>query len=426
MIKVEEALERILSAVSVLEEEESPLLEAVGRVLSRDIHSAIDVPPADNSAMDGFAVQAASTRGASPASPRVLRVTGQIAAGGRPGGPVGPGEAVRIMTGAPIPPGADAVVQFEDTDEEVRRRAQDISLSHIGILREASAGLNIRRAGEDIPRGALVLPRGTVVNPPQVGVLASLGMVRAPVIRRPVVAIIGTGDELTPLGEPLPPGRIYDSNTYALAAQVKRLGAIPRIMGIARDVEADLRDKVRQAAEADLVLTSGGVSQGDYDMVKGVLAQEGEMNFWTVSMKPGKPLAFGHFRRGQRRVPHLGLPGNPVSSMITFAVFGRPAVLKMMGKGTAPLPTVEAVMEEEVTNRDGRRYYARVSLSRRSGQYHARLSGPQGSGILSSMAQADGLAIIPEDTTRVRAGDRVQVMLLEWSQEKPSLSQERG
>lgn len=419
MIKVEEALERILSAVSVLEEEESPLLEAVGQVLSRDIHSAMDVPPADNSAMDGFAVQAASTRGASPASPRVLRVTGQIAAGGRPGGPVGPGEAVRIMTGAPIPPGADAVVQFEDTDEETRRRTQDISLSHIGILREASVGLNIRRAGEDIPRGSLVLPRGTVVNPPQVGVLASLGMVRAPVIRRPVVAIIGTGDELTPLGEPLPPGRIYDSNTYALAAQVKRLGAIPRLLGIARDVEADLRDKVRQAAEADLVLTSGGVSQGDYDMVKGVLAQEGEMNFWTVSMKPGKPLAFGHFRRGQRRVPHLGLPGNPVSSMITFAVFGRPAVLKMMGKGTAPLPTVEAVMEEEVTNRDGRRYYARVSLSRRSGQYHARLSGPQGSGILSSMAQADGLAIIPEDTTRVRAGDRVQVMLLEWSQEKP-------
>ncbi len=429
MIRVEEALERILSAVSVLEEEETPLLEAAGQVLSRDIHSAIDVPPADNSAMDGFAVQAESTRGASPSSPRVLRVTGQVAAGGLPSGPVRTGEAVRIMTGAPVPPGADTVVQFEDTDEEERPRTlrteyrspqggQQVFLSHIGIRREVPAGLNIRRAGEDIPRGSLVASRGTVLHPPQIGVLASLGMARVPVIRRPVVAIIGTGDELTPLGEPLPPGRIYDSNTYALAAQVRVLGGIPRMLGIARDVEADLQQKVRLAVEADLVLTSGGVSKGDYDMVKEVLAQEGDMNFWTVNMKPGKPLAFGLFRHGERRVPHLGLPGNPVSSMITFAVFGRPAVLKMMGRGEAPLPTVEAVLAEPVTNRDGRRYYARVCLSHQDGQHYARLSGPQGSGILTSMAQADGLAMVPEDTTRLEAGDRVQVMLLEWSRER--------
>ncbi len=421
MIRVEEALERILSAVSVLEDEDTPLLEAVGQVLSRDIHSAIDVPPADNSAMDGFAVQAESTRGASPSSPRELKVIGQVAAGGLPTGPVGVGEAVRIMTGAPVPPGADTVVQFEDTDEEERRQTRqtkDKSLSHIGIRREVPVGLNIRRAGEDIPRGSLVAARGTVLHPPQIGVLASLGLARVPVIRRPVVAIIGTGDELTPLGEPLPPGRIYDSNTYALAAQVQGLGGIPRMLGIARDVEADLQQKVRLAVEADLVLTSGGVSKGDYDMVKDVLAREGDINFWTVRMKPGKPLAFGLFRHGERRVPHLGLPGNPVSSMITFAVFGRPAVLKMMGRGEAPLPTVEAVLEEPVTNRDGRRYYARVCLSRHNGQYHARLSGPQGSGILTSMAQADGLAVVPENITSLKAGDRVQVMLLEWSRER--------
>jgi molybdopterin molybdotransferase len=418
LIRVEEALQRILSVISVLNEEEAPLLEAVGQVLSRDIHSTIDVPPADNSAMDGFAVQAGSTRGASPSSPRELKVIGQVAAGGLPAGPVGAGEAVRIMTGAPVPPGADTVVQFEDTDEEERRQAQHTSLSHIGIRREVSVGLNIRRAGEDIPRGSLVAARGTVLHPPQIGVLASLGMARVPVIRRPVVAIIGTGDELTPLGEPLPPGRIYDSNTYALAAQVQGLGGIPRMLGIARDVEADLQQKVRLAVEADLVLTSGGVSKGDYDMVKEVLAREGDMNFWTVKMKPGKPLAFGLFRHGERRVPHLGLPGNPVSSMITFAVFGRPAVLKMMGRGEAPLPTVEAVLEEPVTNRGGRRYYARVRLSRQNGQYYARLSGPQGSGILTSMSQADGLAVVPEDTTSLKAGDRVQVMLLEWSRER--------
>ena len=417
MIRVEEALERIIDAVTVLEEEAPPLLEAVGQVLSRDIHSDIDVPPSDNSAMDGFAVQAESTQGASPSSPQVLRVIAEVAAGGLPAGPVGTGEAVRIMTGAPVPPGADTVVQFEDTDEEERRNRRE-SLSHIGIHREVPGQLNIRRAGEDIPRGSLVLERGTVLNPPQIGVLASLGMARVPAIRRPVVAIIGTGNELTPLGETLPPGRIYDSNTYALAAQVQGIGGIPRMLGIARDVEEDLRLKVRLAMEADLVLTSGGVSKGDYDMVKDVLAQEGDMNFWTVNMKPGKPLAFGRFRHGERRVPHLGLPGNPVSSMITFAVFGRPAVQKMMGKGEIPLPTIEAVLEDPVTNRDGRRYFARVRLSRRDGELLARLSGPQGSGILTSMAQADGLAIVPEGTTNLRSGDRVQVMLLEWSRER--------
>ena len=410
MIRVEEALERILGSMNNLEEEETPLLKAMGQVLSRDIHSSIDVPPADNSAMDGFAVQAESTQGASPSSPQVLRVIAEVAAGDPPTGPVGLGEAVRIMTGASVPPGADTVVQFEDTDEEDRRNQRE-SLSHIGICREVPAQLNIRRAGEDILRGSMVLERDTVLNPPQIGVLASLGMARVPAIRRPVVAIIGTGNELTPLGEALPPGQIYDSNTYALAAQVQGLGGIPRMLGIARDVEEDLRQKVHLAMEADLVLTSGGVSKGDYDMVKDVLAQEGEMNFWTVNMKPGKPLAFGLFRHGERRVPHLGLPGNPVAAMVTFMVVGRALVLMLSGADDVSARHFPVEAGFDYKKKKGRREWARVKLETNAdGSPIAIKHHSSGAGILTSMVDADGLVELDEDTERLEKGAMVRFL----------------
>jgi len=414
MISVEEALDKILGYVEVLGEEESPILDCLGQVLAEDVYSSINVPPLDNTAMDGYAVRSGDTRGASEKSPRLLRVIDTVAAGSISDLKVEPGTAIRIMTGAPLPDGANSVVRFEDTDESSRAG----SSAEIGILIEAESGLNIRRAGEDILKGAKVLRRGVVIRPLEVGVLASLGRSMVKVIRRPRIAILATGDELVGIGKPLPVGKIYNSNSYGLAAQVERYGGIPKVLGIARDSEDSLVASLRRGLDTDMLITSGGVSVGDYDVVKDVLAKQGEITFWTVRMKPGKPLAFGTIRRvGKagtvRNIPHLGLPGNPVSSMVTFELFVRPAILKMMGRKDLTKPTVEAVIEDTVVNSDSRRIFARAVLEKRGGQYFARLTGPQGSGILTSMTLANGLVIIPEDKERVMAGDKVQVIMLD-------------
>ncbi|MFU8796460.1 MAG: gephyrin-like molybdotransferase Glp [Dehalococcoidia bacterium] len=420
MISVDEALEKILSHFVILQPEQKPILECLGQVLAEDVHSTIDVPPLDNSAMDGYAVRAADIRGATESSPRYLRVIGEVAAGSAAETEVTPGTAIRIMTGAPVPCGADTVVRFEDTDEGGRRSAKG-ELSQIGILCEAEEGLNVRRRGEDITSGGMVLTGATLLRPQEIGLLASLGRATALVIRRPVVAILATGDELTGVDQPLSPGKIYDSNTYTIAAEVSRYGGIPRILGIGRDTVQSLNEKIDRGMDADMLITSGGVSKGDYDMVKDVLAERGEIGFWTVCMKPGKPLAFGTLKKdegcGEKTVPHLGLPGNPVSSMITFEQFARPAILKMMGYTNLAKPTVRATIDSDVPNRDGRRVFVRVIVSKRDGKYHASLTGPQGSGILTSMARANGLAIIPESKKLVRAGDTVDVQMLDWRQE---------
>jgi molybdopterin molybdotransferase len=316
MISVEEALERLLSHVSVLKKEDAPILDSLGQVLAEDLRSAINVPPLDNSAMDGYALRAKDTSGAQRGSARLLRIIDTVAAGSIPDKEVGPGTAIRIMTGAPIPKGADSVVRFEDTDEAVRQRGGPIS--EIGICVEAKEGQNIRRAGEDIAEGQVVLPAGTIIRPAEVGVLASLGRSTASVIARPVVAIVATGNEIVEVGQPLPLGKIYNSNFYSVAALVRRYGGIPQVLGIALDSKDSLVAALRRGLDADMLITSGGVSVGDYDIVKEVLAQEGEIGFWTVRMKPGKPLAFGQIKGVDKSVPHLGLPGNPVSSMVTF------------------------------------------------------------------------------------------------------------
>ncbi len=418
MIGVEQALNKILNYVHVLEDEQSPILDCLGQVLAEDVYSSLNVPPLDNSAMDGYAVQSRDTRGASRQSPRFLRVIDTVSAGSIAECEVEPGTAVRIMTGAPIPKGADSVVIFEDTDETQRQG----SSTEIGILRQAEAGLNIRRAGEDITQGSIVLSQGAVLRPSEVGVLASLGRTTVRVIRRPTVAILATGDELVDINQPLPTGKIYNSNTYSLAALVRRYGGIPKILGIALDSEHSVVARLCQGLDADMLITTGGVSAGDYDVVKDVLAKQGEISFWTVRMKPGKPLAFGTIKGVSkagiaRNIPHLGLPGNPVSSMVTFELFVRPAILKMMGKKNLTKPTIEAVVENSVVNRDRRRIFARVIVEKRRGQYFARLTGPQGSGILTSMTLANGLMVIPENKTEVVAGDIVQVMMLDWREE---------
>ena len=416
MISVEEALDRILSHVTVLEPEEKPILEALGQVLVEDVVSDIDIPPLDNTAMDGYAVRASDTASASRETPVRLDVTGELAAGYLFEGEVRPGTAVRIMTGAPVPAGADAVVPFEETDEPGTHQFGTFAkpLESVLVFKEARPGANIRRAAEDVRQGSLVLSRGMVLKPAHIGLLASLGRPTVRVIRRPVVAILSTGDELVELGQPLPPGEIYDSNAYSVSALVAENGGIPHILGIARDTVEALTAKIRQGLDADMLITSAGVSRGDYDVVKDVLSREGQIDFWSVRMKPGKPLAFGAFPSGGRRVPHIGLPGNPVSSMVTFELFGRPAIFKMMGRRGWERPTLRAVAENRIVNSDGRRVFARAIVRQRDGRYYASLTGPQGSGILTSMALANALTIVPEDVPVIEPGDEVTVLMLDW------------
>ena len=415
MISVEEALRRVLDNVSLLDPEAKPILDALGQVVAEDIISAIDIPPLDNTAMDGYAVRAADTHGASEQSPVTLRVVGELAAGYLFDGTVEPGTAVRIMTGAPMPPGADAVVPFEETDEPSGRVFGSFAKSRdvVGILKAASAGANIRRAAEDIRRGQATIRAGAVLHPAQIGVLASLGNATVRVHRRPVVAILSTGDEVREPGQPLAPGQIYDSNAYSIAAMVLANGGVPKQLGIAKDTVEALTAKLREGLDADMLVTSAGVSRGDYDVVKDVLAKEGEVDFWTVRMRPGKPLAFGAFASGGRRVPHIGLPGNPVSSMVSFELFGRPAIFKMLGRSDWRRPCVRAIAEEPIPNTDGRRVFARAIVTQRDGRYYAALTGSQGSGVLTSMAVANAFVVVPEDVPGVQPGDEVDAMLLD-------------
>jgi len=414
MLNVEEALERILRGFRPLEPERVPILEALGRVLAEDVIADMDIPLHANSAMDGYAVRAADTAGASRQTPNRLRVIGELAAGYVSEMEVTPGTAIRIMTGAPIPLGADGVVPVEDTEAEGE---------WVDIFAEAPVGQYVRPAGEDVRRGELVLQRGTFVRPQEIGMLATLGQKEVLVVRRPRVAILATGDEVVEVDALLAPGKIRNSNSYSNAAQVIKCGGTPVMLGIARDQVQELTEKIRAglAQGVDLFLTSGGVSVGDFDVVKDVLAAEGAINFWRVRMKPGKPLAFGHLnlpphRGGIERggaVPILGLPGNPVSVMVSFEMFVRPAILKMLGVTDWERPVVEAALMDAVRHKDSRRHYLRVRVEEHEGEYRATLTGEQGSGILSSMVKANALAIIPEEWTHVPAGARVQVMMLD-------------
>ena len=417
MLSVEQAYERIMAYFNPLETEARPILEALGQVLAEDVVSPFALPPLDNSAMDGYAVRHGDIAGATPSSPKFLRVIGHVAAGQMPTKELSEGTAIRIMTGAPVPPGTDSVVPFEETDE-AERKAQGLGLEEIAVRVEPPPGANVRPASEDVRVGEVVLAKGMIVRPSEMGVLASLGMEVVPVIRRPVIAVLATGDELLQVGQTVTPGKIYDSNSYSIAASIARAGGIPQVLGIARDNLEDMHRKLSEGSSADLLITSAGVSKGDYDMVKDILMERGEISFWSVRMRPAKPLAFGVIRgEGGKPVPHLGLPGNPVSAMVAFEQFARPAILKMMGKTRLSRPTIEAVLEGPIYNVDGRRVYARVEVTRRDGAYYACPTGPQGSNILTSMSRANGLAICPEDVPEMEAGQVVRVQMLDWNEE---------
>lgn len=411
LLSVDDARERVLAAVEALPAVRVPLLDALGLVLAQPVVAGHDVPPFTNSAMDGYAVRASDTAGASYDHPAILTVVCEIPAGSSRAVSIGPGQAARIMTGAVLPEGADAVVRFEETNEwdpgtvsgPSRGRAE------IRVFRPAKPGENVRLAGEDVAAGQEVLPAGTVLRPACIGLLASLNQRWVTVHRKPRVAILATGNEVVDLGPELLPGQIRNSNNYTLAALVKQCGGEPILLGVVRDDPDEIRSRLRSARGADLILTSGGVSIGDYDLVKHVLQAEGRVELWQVRIKPGKPMAFGWIGG----VPMLGLPGNPVAAYVAFLQFGRPAILKMLGYHDWALPTVRARLLAPCENRGQRRHFVRVRLERQGDEYVARPVGEQGSGILSSVAQANGLAVIPEQWNEAPAGAIVDVQLLD-------------
>ncbi|MDX1521108.1 MAG: molybdopterin molybdotransferase MoeA [Anaerolineae bacterium] len=417
LISVEDALQTILAEIRPVQTEKIPLHHSFNRVLAAPIVSDINVPPFANSAMDGYAVIAADTHGASGQRPVRLKVIDNIPAGVAPTSTLRPGTAARIMTGAPIPAGTDAVIRFEETSEHISGGTH--AADEVLIYKEASTGDNVREAGEDIKAGQTILQAGHRLRPQDVGVLAAIGQAQVLVYRRPKVAILATGDELVAIDQPVGPGQIRNSNEYTQAAMVEKYGGEALMLGIARDTTEDLTAKIRAglAQNVDLFLTSAGVSVGDFDIVKNVLDSEGTMQFWQVAIKPGKPLAFGRLHSDtSASVPLIGLPGNPVAAMVAFEVFARPAILKLSGRQSWEVTTLQATLDEDVTN-SGRRHFMRAFVYPAEDGYRVttRDSGVQvqGSGILTSMVWANCLVVVPEGVSHVSAGQSIKVWILD-------------
>lgn len=402
MIKIEEALKIILDSIDSLPSEDINLSDALSRVLTEDIYSDSDIPMMDNSAMDGYAVKARDAQGASKTNPKILEVIEDLKAGYLASKRVKGNQAVRIMTGAVIPEGADSVVIVENTEKDGKNKVK--------VFKEIKQGANIRRKGEDIKRGELVISTNTPLSSAHIGLLASLGKSKIKVVRRPKVAVLATGDEVIDVDEKLTPGKLRSSNTYTLYSQILKCGGIPKNLGIAGDEPGKLEAKLKEGLDCDLILTSGGVSVGDYDLVKFILAKMGtDIKFWKVAMKPGKPIVFGKLKQK----PIFGLPGNPVSSMISFEVFVRPTILKMLGQNTDNRKEVDAVLEESINKKVGQRYFLRAQTRWEEGVYLTHTTGPQGSGILKSMALANSLIILPEEEEYIGKGTRVLVRFLD-------------
>ena len=401
MITIEQAQAIILDTVQLLAAEEVSLLTALGRITAEELHAPWDIPLADYSAMDGYAFAAASGT--------VLAVAGFLPAGGSHETPVPQGSAVKIMTGAMIPTGCDTVVPLED----VEVRADGIS-----IRGRVTPGMNIRLKGEDVIKGELVIPTGTLLRPAEIGMITSLGRTSVSVVRTPQAAILSTGDELLDAGGIPRPGQVINSNSYTIAAQVMESGACPVMLGIARDNREDTRRKLEEGLAADILITTGGVSVGDRDLVKEILVElGGEIRFWKVSMKPGKPVAFAVVRG----MPVFALPGNPVAAMVSFEQFVRPAILKMSGHARVFRPVVKAVLRESVKNPGKRPHLVRGTVELTGGRYRVVSTGNQSSGRISSLTRSNGLMVLPPDTT-LSAGDEVDVQLLDRSFEMGTLT----
>ena len=398
MINASEALNIILDSVHPLETISAGLEQSCGSILGEEIVAPGDTPPFDNAAMDGFAVRSEDIRKV----PVELTVAGEIAAGSVLVKPLASHEAMSVMTGAKIPAGCDIVIQQEWTERTAEGR--------VTILRSADPGHNIRRAGSDIRTGTTVFTPGTFLRPQEIGVLASLGKRFIVIHRKPSIAILTTGNEVVEIDKPLPDGKIRNSNAYVLSALVRQLGCEVRSLGIAADEKSSLKESIRDGLRADVLITTGGVSVGKYDLVMDALKETGvEIKFWKVNIKPGMPLLFG--LHGDK--PVFGLPGNPVSAMVTFLQFVKPALMRLMGqkKYTPPL-RLHAKLQEEITKSDGKRHFVRGVLMNANGSIAVRTTGSQVSNILTSLSQADCLIILPEDRNQFKAGEEVEVELL--------------
>ena len=399
LLTVAQARERILDRLAALDSETVALTEARGRVLAEEVRSERGVPPFANSAMDGYAVRARDVAQASAAQPVRLRVLGEIRAGAAPPGSVQPQTALRIMTGAMIPDGSDAVVRVEDTAEHD---------GTVDVRVPVAAGTSLRAAGSDLHRGDLLATAGRVVTPGLIGVLASAGRAAVQCVRRPRVLLLTTGDELREPGEALGPGQITNTNRYTLLAAVQDAGGIVIDAGVARDERGDLIERLGAAGDADLVVTTGGVSMGAYDLVRGLLEEREAVTFWQVALRPGKPLMFATVGG----VPLIGLPGNPVSTLVAFELFVRPALLKLQGRTDLERPRLTAIAEEPLHNPPHLEQYFRGIARHDGARLLVRLTGDQGSHVLRSMADANCLVVVPLGTSEVAAGSPVEILPL--------------
>jgi molybdopterin molybdotransferase len=391
----EEARRIILEHVTALETERVPLLASLGRALAEDVCAPWDLPAFSNSAMDGYAVRAADCP-----ELRALRIIDYAPAGGRATKSVLPGTAIKIMTGAPLPEGCDSIVPIEHAEE---------SGGTVRVLQTVTLHQHLRTAGEDVRKGEAILGAGTLIRPYEINMLATCGKEYVVVVRQPRVAIVSTGDELIALGEPPVPGRIVNSNSYSLAAAVTSVGAVPVMVGIARDNLESHREKLAEGLKADVLITSAGVSMGDRDLVREVLGELGvETIFWRVKVKPGKSLAFG-MKAGK---PVFALPGNPVSTMLTFEEFVAPALLKMMGHKEMVKPLFTAVLQNELKKKAGQTHLVRVRLQYAEGRFLAWSAGKQDTGLLKTMLRANALAVLPADRDSFAPGEEIQVHLL--------------
>ena len=412
MLSVEDAREKILSKFKILNPVQINILESVGSVISEDIISEINVPPLDNSAMDGYAVIKNDLLKADDENIIYLDVIEEIPAGTIPKLSLSPGQASRIMTGAPIPSGSDAVVPFEDTNE-----LENNDKNKIGIKISVKNLENIRKKSEDIKKGSVIIKKGSLITSATVGVMASIGLEKVSVIRKPIIGILSTGNELLEPGEKNQDGKIYNSNTYTLSSLVTEFGATPLIQKHALDKVEDLEKKLAKLKDVDLIVTSAGVSKGDYDIVKDVLDKNGDINLWSVNMRPAKPLAFGIITIDGKKIPLLGVPGNPVSAMIAFEKFGRYAIDKMKGKPLRNRPIIKANLESDIINHDGRRLYSRVKvIVDSSSKIIAVPIKNQSSGVLTSMHEANGLAICPSDIDILKKGEKIDVEMFNWNE----------
>ena len=399
LVTVEAAQAIVMAAIKLLRTERVAISSALGRVLAEPVAPRVDLPPHDNSSVDGYAVRAEDT---TIGPPCVLDVIEEIPAGRIPQLTVEQGQAARIMTGAVLPVGADAVVMQENTST---------TATSVQVHKAVSKGQNVRYRGEDVRAGQVVLLPGTALGPGEIGLLASFQKSVVTVTQAPTVAILSTGDEIVDIDEPLLQGKIVNSNSYSLSALVREAGGRPTLLGIVRDTEREIREAIQEALHADFVLSTGGVSVGDYDFVKSALVELGaDMRLWRVLMKPGKPLAFGTVQDK----PYFGLPGNPVSCMVSFLLFVRPALRKAMGypASTWYLPTITAILSHSIRSGGDRRHYLRAHVTYRDGQFWATTVASQGSGILSSMAGTNGLVIVETGINSLPEQSSVQVMLM--------------